>query len=81
VTALDAGPPVSLSLRWLGGAEPEDPRGAEGLEETAAPEDVAADAVAGMQAGGDGGAPEPLAALDDPGESPILPGPENDEEP
>ncbi len=35
VTALDAGPPVSLSLRWLGGKEPADPRGDEGLEEAA----------------------------------------------
>ncbi len=80
VTALDAGPPVSLSLRWLGGAEPVDPRGAESLEEAAAPEDVAADAVAGLEAASQG-APDPAEPLDDPTESPILPGPEIDEEP
>jgi ribonuclease G len=80
VTALDAGPPVSLSLRWLGGAEPEDPRGAESLEEAAAPEDVADDAIAVLQAG-DGKAPGPVEPLDVPEESPILPGPEIDEEP
>jgi ribonuclease G len=80
VTALDAGPPVSLSLRWLGGAEPVDPRGDEGLEEVAAPEDVAADAVAEIQAGA-GDVADPGEPLDEPGESPILPGPEIDEEP
>ena len=80
VTALDAGPPFSLSLRWLGGAEPVDPRGAEGLEEVAAPEDLAADALAGLQTGA-AGAPDPAPPLDDPGESPILPGPEINEEP
>ena len=81
VTALDAGPPVSLSLRWLGGAEPEG-RAGRGRPRR------------GRRAGGGGrrgggrarrrrrreprSAPAPL---DDPRESPILPGPEIDEEP
>ncbi len=84
VTALDAGPPVSLSLRWLGGAEPVDPRLAESLDEAAVPEDVAADALASVQAADAskaGDAPDPGEPLDGPAESPILPGPENDEEP
>jgi ribonuclease G len=80
VTALDAGPPFSLSLRWLGGPE------------TAEPEEVAAEAVAAIEAGNGGAAPEPAgptepvepaepAPLDGPRESPILPGPETPEEP
>ena len=50
VTALDAGPPVSLSLRWLGGAEPEGHGDESGLDEAAEPEEVAAEAVAGLAA-------------------------------
>jgi ribonuclease G len=101
VTALDAGPPVSLSLRWLGGAEPVDPRGPEASEDAGAPEDVAADAVDRLEAAADGDGhtggvgpeaepegveaepeplPDPVPALDGPTESPILPGPEIDEE-
>jgi hypothetical protein len=41
---------------------------------------VAADAVAEIQAG-DGGVSVPSPPLDEPGESPILPDPEIDEEP
>jgi hypothetical protein len=77
VTALDAGPPVALSLRWLGGAPPEgeaEPR----LDEAVEPEEVAAEALEEVvAAGGDAPEPEPL---DDPGESPILPDPETHEE-
>jgi ribonuclease G len=79
VTALDAGPPVSLSLRWLGGSQ----AGAAeaGLDETAEPEQVAEQAVAELAAASDGdGAGGPVVALDDPRESPILPGPESPEE-
>ncbi len=85
VTALDAGPPVSLSLRWLGGGEPESGGGEAGLDEAAEPEQVAAEAVAELAAGDDGAPVGPVAldgprTLDDPRESPILPGPEIDEE-
>jgi hypothetical protein len=79
VTALDAGPPVSLPLRWLGGVEPAEAEASEGLDLGAPPEDLADEAVAELEAEGDGhGAP---AELDDPGESPILPAPETSEEP
>jgi ribonuclease G len=96
VMALDAGPPVSLSLRWLGGAGPEDAAAEAEIDETAEPEEVAAEALEEVVAG-EGGAPEPAepeaaepeaaepqaaqAPLDDLRESPILPGPENPEEP
>jgi ribonuclease G len=85
VTALDAGPPVALSLRWLGGAGPEEAAGVEQVDETAEPEDVAAEALEEIVAG-EGGAPGPASLegpeppLDDPRESPILPGPETPEE-
>ena len=80
VTALDAGPPFSLSLRWLGGNESDGGAGEAGVDEVAEPEQVAAEAVAGLAASGDGDSAGPVA-LDDPRESPILPGPENPEEP
>ena len=80
VTALDAGPPVSLSLRWLEGGEPGNGPGEAALDEAAEPEQVAAEAVAELSAGDGGAAAGPLA-LDDPRESPILPGSENPEEP
>jgi len=80
VTALDAGPPFALSLRWLGGPEPESRGDVASLDEASEPEEVAAEAVAGLAAtdGGEVVSPEPL---DDPRESPILLGPEIDEEP
>jgi ribonuclease G len=81
VTALDAGPPVSLALRWLGGGEPPNGSGEAGLDEAAEPEQVAEEAVAELVAS-DGGAVDGAAvALDDPRENPILPGPETPEEP
>ncbi|HEY8152869.1 MAG TPA: Rne/Rng family ribonuclease [Myxococcota bacterium] len=69
VTALDAGPPFALSLGWLGGPE------------AVEPEEVAAEAVAELAAKEAVEAPAAEAPLDDPRESPILPGPEIDEEP
>jgi hypothetical protein len=50
------------------------------LDEASEPEEVAAEAVAGLAAtdGGEVVSPEPL---DDPRESPILPGPDIPEEP
>jgi ribonuclease G len=92
VVALDAGPPVALSLRWLGGAgTPEEAEAAAAAldDDEAEPEDVAADAVAELEAEepaeldaplSDAG-PAPDEPLDDPEESPILPGPESPEEP
>ena len=80
VTALDAGPPVSLALRWLGGGEPESGGDEPSLDEAAEPEEVAAEAVAELAAASSGEDPLPPAPLDDPRESPILPGSEIDEE-
>jgi ribonuclease G len=86
VTALDAGPPVSLSLRWLGGGEPNGAAGEAGaVDETAELEEMADEAVAGVEAGAGEAGDRPVSlepgALDDPRESPILPAPENPEEP
>jgi hypothetical protein len=80
VTALDAGPPVSLSLRWLGGPEPESRADETGLDEAAELAEVAAETVAELAATDGDGAPAP-AALDGRRESPILPGPDTPEEP
>jgi ribonuclease G len=88
VTALDAGPAVSLSLRWLGGSEPA-PEDATEIEAEA----VAADPLAALEPENGGALQEvkergltPVLrnageALDDPGERPILPGPEVEEVP
>jgi ribonuclease G len=80
VTALDAGPPVSLSLRWLGGGEPPGAAGDGGLDEAAEPEQVAEEAVAELEANDGADDDGPPAVLDDPRENPILPGPETPEE-
>ena len=80
VTALDAGPPFALSLGWLGVGETESRGGEVGVDKVAEPEALAAEAVAELTATDDG-ALVPQAPLDDPRESPILPGPEIDEEP
>ena len=86
VTALDAGPPVSLSLRWLGGRRSPMAARRRGGRRRGRRAGAGGGRGGGRALGGDGAAADGHAALepgalDDPRESPILPGPENPEEP